>query len=232
MAVGSPRSVSLEIPIALLGADVSQAQRDAALIQAITTRTPDEDFVRALIQYQASVNCEEGRPLCEAADLAATNPTLLPLLLNQSPSQDTLKNAWGQALPVEDRRMRLKLLEKLLRAGLTGEPLHVALITVIQEPESQQEQQENTCKLLLQHGASVDFADGTAPRSAANSSRTGTFYLLLRSKAPRETVALYLHDSTTLPKQKGLEVVKALLKIKTPENAMNKLLLSTVSRIF
>lgn len=166
----------------LLQLGVPGIGQDEALIEETkATIGNDLSHVQFLIDHTASVDHQGGMAIQEA--IRAKHVPLLKLLLTKSPSGSSLANAFLCARQIPcSRNERLTVFALLMQAGLKGCQLNEALI------ESAEREPDNVevPRLLLRHGASVDFLNGQAIEIAARSG-SQTLLKLLVGSVPQKT---------------------------------------------
>lgn len=134
-----------------------------ALVQAAHDSSPEDlSHVELLLQYGSSPDFHDGAAVLEA--VKAVNLPLLKLFLAQSLSPRTLSNAFQ--LTVHQRCLaaeRLQMYKILFTSSFRGYETSQALVETLRHSAFDVE----TCKLLLQHGASVDYQSGAALQMVA-----------------------------------------------------------------
>ncbi|KAK2751086.1 hypothetical protein FQN57_000161 [Myotisia sp. PD_48] len=129
---------------------------NVVLVEAVNL--PDNrELLVLLLENGADVNFKVGASLC----IAIKRRHFLEvetILKYGKPEAITLNAAFDVSMDISNHDKRYKALNYVLKAGMTGLQLHRALISSAAEGSAG----IKFCNLLLQHGASVNYQDGTA----------------------------------------------------------------------
>jgi hypothetical protein len=145
---------------ALLTAKANPITLGNALVAATSIRKLGLDFSRRLLDKEASVNYEKGKPIVEAIN--NTSFDVLELLLKNSPSRLSLTPALEAALKLSGAD-RMTALNLLLPTNIDQKALDLGLIELVQHefPDFK------AVKALLAAHASPDYQDGLSVVTAA-----------------------------------------------------------------
>lgn len=168
LSMAFPLAVTLQDPARynlcekLLRAGAAGEEISKALSVAAKEGPPAIPLMRLLLP-QADVNYNEGLALRRVVRKAFLEG--LDLLLTQRPTMPTMQTklrAFQVAMNLKGKQDRYETVKRLLAAGVTREILSDSLITAVNY------QDLSLVEVLLQSGASVDHAGGSAVRSAAS----------------------------------------------------------------
>ena len=148
----------------------------------------------------ADVNYGNGRPVqlaCERNDNG-----LLKLLLGYHPSPQTLDVAFPCAVASQIPESQYKLCRQLLAAGVQGEVLDRGLLDVQRLPSCH----PRLLELLLDHGANVNYHNGSVIRRAIKREDVQQLGLLVSKKPTPQVLASALESLVTVetPKRKQM----------------------------
>ena len=148
----------------LLKAGVDQKGLDDALVQEISNGPSHSiTLVDSLLHHHASCNHDTGKAM-ELA-IKSGNITLLELLVDSNPSQQTLASMLPIAMRETEKSLRYHFVVKLLHGGARGNRVSEALA---QEVCSDLACELELVRLLVQHNAKIDFSDGLAIKRAVS----------------------------------------------------------------
>ena len=140
----------------LLKAGVKQDDLDIAPVREVRGER-DGDIVKMLLDYKASCEYDGGKSL-EIAILHCDDQILAQFIARR-PNQDILKAMVPKVMTIKDANSRRTCLDLLLRGGARGEKVSHALIQEIETPEYRDFQ---LIRLLVDHGARIDYHDARA----------------------------------------------------------------------
>lgn len=146
----------------LLRAGVAQQGLDNALIWEIRGEG-DGDVVGRLLDHKASCQHDGGKSL-ELA-IRSQNEKVLDLLVASHPDHCILEEMIQPAMRIKDVSSRRACLAILLRGGAGGDQVSGALLQEILYPDHQDSQ---LIRLLVRHGARIDYCSGKAIKHVAS----------------------------------------------------------------
>lgn len=166
-------------------------------------RICSHEVLLKLLQAGASINHLSGKSVSDLTRAGAI--PALKLLLSYKPAQLTLLNAFPIATRLENSKDRLEACCLLLNAGAEGVVVHQALV----EMSRQGSVALDLFKVLLEHGADVNFKDGEAIRATIENDSEEMLKVILQQK-PSSTVLL--------------SAFRSLIKLKLPRDRSHRLM--------
>ena len=239
-----PRTVSLAFPLAfsfqdptrftlcekLLQAGAVGEEVSKALYKAAKGGPPALPLLKLLLP-KADVNYKDGLSLRAAVHHGfAEGVELLLSLRAVMPSVPTKLGAFQEAMKIKGKEERFGMVERLLRAGVSGQIVSDALITAVNLADFE------LAELLLRMGASVEHRGGHAIRIAASCGENKILGLLvdgkISSKPTLSTLTSGFGGVMTL-KEKNKDayflVVQTLLEAGMKGDVVNTALVGAVS---
>ena len=215
------RSNRQEIIEMLLHAGGSGRVVDEALVTA-AKEGADGILLATLLLTKASVDFENGKAICEAIRIRCFD--LVQTLITGKPSPDTLVAAWVEAATLEDDEFQFKTFQTLLELGATGEPVNRSLALAVTKGMAGLE----LCRLLLKHGASVDYGNGEALVSAVQRGYIETLELLLSANPSKTSLTPALAAAQAMKGDERLATVGPILKAGVAQEVCDAGLLEAV----
>jgi ankyrin repeat protein len=189
----------------LLKAGATGDEVHKALVAAVATTTPNLDLLKLIIPH-ASIDFEDGRALCLAIQKLLQQHVLL--LLKMKPNSVSFSNGFSAARSLRDVQMELRFHKLLLAAGPEERVVSQTLLNAVED------QKTEVSRLLLKHGASTDFENGSSVVTAVTSTNALILKLLLGNSIRKPSVAtvttgfnaaLRLRNGS--PKQEILDII-------------------------
>ncbi|KAI5291721.1 hypothetical protein KEM54_001253 [Ascosphaera aggregata] len=200
---------------------------DQGLVTLVDCTPLDIPLIALLLEKGgANVNADGGNLIAKAASQG--NVDLLCILLQYGPSMSSLRNALPAAMSLSDADTQYAICRNLLAAGVTGEPVDDALITIQRSRTSH----PALIELFVTCGADINYKDGAAIRTAIEYRDEKQLTLLLSSPKTPSSDTLYLALATLLEvrSSRTCEIARMLLDIgrRRSLNYINKILIETV----
>lgn len=167
---------------------VKEASLNAMLPVAVAQG--QEEIVGLLIVYGADVNSDHALGLRRAVQ--AQRIDLVLRIMSRKPSAKAVSSAIADAFSVNSSSTtseKYLLLEILLCGGATGDPVANALIQVVRAGH-----QEDIVRLLVIHGASLQYNDAEALKIAVRKGNTAVLETLLLGDIPQSRAAQLFCD--------------------------------------
>ncbi|KAL4916392.1 hypothetical protein BDW62DRAFT_105845 [Aspergillus aurantiobrunneus] len=208
----------------LLATGMQQAVLDKALLR--TTEEQNEELVLLLLRHGASVNYQDGAAVRKS--ISKLNLGLLAHLLRHDPAAVTLNSGFTLSMALQDIRAKFDSYQLLLNAGpISPHHLEEALVAAADGGWMQ----SAICDLLLQHGASPNYAAGAPICRAIKSSnyRVDMTRLFLRYDVSEEAVAAALNCTfDALQTEMRFATMELLLAVHKPQLTLDQLLMKAV----
>ncbi|KAF4625271.1 hypothetical protein G7Y89_g12898 [Cudoniella acicularis] len=154
----------------LVNAGATGEEVHKALIAAVAQQPQNPEFLK-LVMPNASVNYDGGKALCLAISRMLREH--VSLLLEMGPNESTYEGAFVAVIALQDNGRQLEFCQILLQSRPQGDSANAALVKAVQSGN------ENVARLLLQHGASVDYENGASMVAAVISKNVRMLKLLI-----------------------------------------------------
>lgn len=202
----------------LLKEGVSQNMASKALETA--ARDGDVDLGNILMVHGASISSNNGQAIIEACRGGSAEVVEVLLRTEGQVHKRTLERSFQAATEVRDLNKRAVIFEKLLRRGVSGEPVDSQLVSAARYGESGHE----VLRVLLAAGADPNYNGGEAVVAAASTAFMGNLEILLglwdeenRQKRPSHpTLIRALKASWKLSRDSRFKAVSDLFKAGMP----------------
>lgn len=212
------RAVRRNICQRLLKAGISANVASSAL--AVAAKDGDIDLGSILMVHGASSSSNNGQAIVEAC--AGGNAEVVEVLLQTQAHvpKETLGRGFQAATEIRDLNKRAVIFEKLLKRGVSGEPVDSQLISAARYGESGHE----VLRVLLAAGADPNYNGGEAVAAAARTAFMGNLEILLglwddqdRQKRPSHpTLIRALKSCWSLSRDSRFKVVSDLFRASMP----------------
>ncbi|KAK4186425.1 hypothetical protein QBC35DRAFT_554133 [Podospora australis] len=135
----------------------------------------DVELGRVLMDYGASVEHHDGQAVVEACGAGA--PAVVQMLMGTKAEvkMETLTKGFAAAANIGDLSLREQVFKILLQKGVTGDGVDAQLVSASKCGDDG----ESLVRLLLEHGANVDYNAGESIWNATRSSHMGSLKLML-----------------------------------------------------
>lgn len=194
---------------------------DEALVTAVQ-KGVERISLATLILTRASVDFENGKALCEAVRIRCFE--LIQLLLTVRPSYDALTSAWAEAVTVNDDDFQFKTFQTLLGHGMKGDPVSQSLVVAAIKGTPALD----LCRLLLQHGTSVDYNNGEALVNTIQRGHLDILAELLSAKPSQSSLESAIAAAQELKGDARLQAVTPILKVGVSQDVRDAGLLQAV----
>jgi ankyrin repeat protein len=156
------RAFKLSMTLLLLRNGASGHAVSTALVEAVSDRTEvhDIDLIETLLEHKADPNFRDGQALQIAARRA--NKEILSLILRYKPKIETVSQAVTATMDIRSANECCETLRILLQHGATGPTVSQALHVALERSPAF----DNVAKLLLEHKANPNHAEGKAVLTA------------------------------------------------------------------
>jgi ankyrin repeat protein len=178
---------------------------DEALVTAAKLGADGIALARLLLG-KASVDFDNGKALCEAIRIRCFE--LVQALVSVKPSLETLFAAWAETVGAEDDEFQFKTFEILLEFGMKGDAVSQSLVVAATKGTPALE----LSRLLLKHGASVDYGNGEALVTAVQRGHIDTLELLLSANPSKPCLTPALATAQALKEDARLAAVAPILR--------------------
>lgn len=183
-------------------------------------RDGDIDLGNILMVHGASISSNNGQAIIEACRGGSAEVVEVLLRTEGSVHKRTLERSFQAATEVRDLNKRAVIFEKLLRRGVSGEPVDSQLVSAARYGEPGHE----VLRVLLAAGGDPNFNSGEAVVAAASTAFMGNLEILLglwdeegRQKRPSHpTLIRALKASWNLSRDSRFEVISDLFKAGMP----------------
>lgn len=167
------RAIRRKLCQRLLKDGVSQDTASNALL--IAARDGDLELGDVLMVHGASITSNNGQAIIEACRGGSTEVVEVLLRSEGRPHKATLERGFQAATEVRDLNKRAVIFEKLLKKGVSGEPVDSQLTSAARYGE----QGHEILRVLLAAGADPNYNSGEAVVAATKSAFMGNLELLL-----------------------------------------------------
>lgn len=141
----------------------------------VAARDGDLDLGNILMAHGATVSSKNGQAIIEACRGGSVEAVEMLLRSEGMVERITLERSFQAATEVGDLNKRALIFEKLLRRGVSGDPVHAQLLPAARYGEAGYE----VLKVLLAAGADPNYNNGEALVSATQSALTRSLQLML-----------------------------------------------------
>ncbi|KAH8661680.1 hypothetical protein BGZ60DRAFT_433482 [Tricladium varicosporioides] len=177
----------------LVNAGATGEEVHKALITAVTQQPHDSDFLKLIIP-NANIDYDGGKALCLAISKMLREH--VSLLLEMGPNESSYHGAFVAVIALQDSAQQMEFCQLLLQSQPRGDSTNAALVKAVTNGN------ENISRLLLEHGALVDFENGATMVAAVTSKNVNMLKLLISTcKQPpsSETLVSAFEGALTIP---------------------------------
>lgn len=209
----------------LLTSGAKGPQVDYALLELVDESPADIALIKEFLNKgNANVNIGDGKPIYRATKYG--NLELLKVLLLYQPSIQNLNTVFPSAVALSDLDLQYAICQRLLTAGACGEAVDAALITV----QRSQTSHSLLLDLLLEHGANINFKNGSVLRWAIRGSDYRQLGKLISNSPSADTLRMALDLIVMVDTTRRNEMGRIVLEAGCAENseAVNKALADAV----
>lgn len=167
------RAVRRKMCYSLLKDGISQDVASNALL--IAARDGDLELGDFLMVHGASITSNNGQAIIEACRGGSAEVVEVLLRTEGRPHKATLERSFQAATEVGDLDKRAVIFEKLLKKGVSGEPVDAQLTSAVRYGE----QGHEVIRVLLAAGADPNYNSGESVVAATRSAFMGNLELLL-----------------------------------------------------
>ena len=211
----------------LLRAGIDQESLDKALVQESSNESrTDMQIVRTLLSHGASYSYDGGKALEHL--IASGNNKILKILISSRCDHHILAKMLPLARRVKSRDSKFICMALLLSGGAKGDQINRELVHEIcgsQECDSQ------LVKLLIDHGAKVDYAEAQAIKHVVSTPmKNEILELLLEGEGATTILSSLIPLAMDLAQENRLRILQILLEKGVQGTAVNDALIDAVSQ--
>jgi hypothetical protein len=212
------RAIRKRICQRLLLAGVSSETASNALL--ISSRDGDLDLSDILMSHGASISSNNGQSIVEACRGGSVEVVEVLLRASGPVHKQTIERGFQAATEVSDLNKRAVIFEKLLKRGVSGEPVDAQLLSAARYGESGHE----VLRVLLAAGADPNHNNGEAVVAATRSAFVRNLELLLglwdddavQKRASHPTLVRALKASWNLNQDTRIQIIRDLMRAGLP----------------
>lgn len=212
------RAIRKRICRRLLTAGVSPQTASNSLL--ISSRDGDLELSDILMAHGASISSNNGQSIVEACRGGSVEVVEVLLRASGTIHKQTIERGFQAATEVGDLNKRAVIFEKLLKRGVSGEPVDAQLLSAARYGE----QGHEVLRVLLAAGADPNYNNGEAVVAATSSAFVRNLELLLglwdddgaQKKASQPTLIRALKASWTLNRDTRIQIIRDLMRAGMP----------------